>query len=154
MLFLTTLCSTFALLSPYRVSIFLGNTQFLKEKRSDHFRADSPGLFSSRLTCSPARLRVFLCPRFSTENVAAEGPSRDGISTLCAVRLGSARLFRTEKCRRQAGARWSVGSEIFPSRSPPAPRPARAGAQLGSGATSRPRRLNDGYSFPVRSIKP
>lgn len=86
MLSLTTPRSTFPLLFRHRLSFNPpGHTRkFWRGKKSDHFRADSPVqklLFSAQVTCSPARPRVFLYPRFPEENDARGCQNRDGIWT-------------------------------------------------------------------------
>lgn len=65
-------------------------SEILKGKQSDHFRADSPvqHYFSPpQVTCSPAHRASFFLRAFSSRG--RRNLDRTGISTPCAVRLGS-----------------------------------------------------------------
>lgn len=90
-------------------------------------------LFSAQVTCSPARLRLFLCPRFSAESDARGGPNRDGISTR--VRFGSVLPSGEMSTLARSSAIWGLGD--LPGLAPSSPRPLPPPSQLTTGDPSR-----------------
>lgn len=127
MLSWTTLRSTFCLLFPRLFLTLLDtlrNSGRGKNERPLPSRFSRPTvLFSAQVTCSPARLRVFLCPRFSAENDARGVPNRDGISTR--VRFGSVLPSGEMSTKARSAVIWGLGElpGLAPSSRPSASSP-------------------------------
>lgn len=138
---------------PHRVSFCRGHTQnFCRRKwasTSEQILPSNRTFPLKSLVLQPG-LRVVLCPRFSAENDAAEGPSWDGISTPCAVRLGSPERRNVDRNpeRSELWARWSAPTRAL--------LPPLSQLTLGAHSAQTPSHghsVNYKYSFPVRNVK-
>lgn len=143
----------FLLFPPHRVSFCRGHTQnFCRRKwasTSEQILPSNRTFPLKSLVLQPG-LRVVLCPRFSAENDAAEGPSWDGISTPCAARLGSPERRNVDRNpeRSELWARWSAPTRAL--------LPPLSQLTLGAHSAQTPSHghsVNYKYSFPVRNVK-